>query len=117
MHHKLYRKGKKAWEYEIDNYSCLCECCHELIHARENELKELMAQLHEDDFLMVSGYVKAIIATYGPFGCPVTGESESEGASDFFRVHKNLPMSYRDNNDLAELANLIHGNKFERRRG
>lgn len=117
VHHKIYRKGKKAWEYELDDLACLCEDCHKVIHSRQDELKELMACLYEDDLLLVSGYVKAIYATYGPFGCPVTGESEAEGASDFFRVNPSLPIKHRDGDEMAELARMIHGGRFEHRRG
>jgi hypothetical protein len=31
VHHTYYAKGRKPWEYELDELRCLCEPCHELI--------------------------------------------------------------------------------------
>ncbi len=32
VHHKYYKNGKKAWEYNDDCYVCLCSDCHSAIH-------------------------------------------------------------------------------------
>jgi hypothetical protein len=31
VHHLKYLKGKEPWEYDLDNFKCLCESCHKAI--------------------------------------------------------------------------------------
>lgn len=35
VHHKLYVRGKKPWEYSEDNLITLCESCHKETHLKE----------------------------------------------------------------------------------
>lgn len=32
VHHKIYKNGKKAWEYPLSDYVSMCSYCHESIH-------------------------------------------------------------------------------------
>ena len=34
-HHKAYLKGRDPWDYKIGQIACLCESCHENIHAAD----------------------------------------------------------------------------------
>ncbi len=38
VHHKFYEKGRLAWEYELNAFSCLCEVCHETVADAERIL-------------------------------------------------------------------------------
>ena len=37
-HHKRYVKGMLPWEYEDALLECLCESCHDLAHAEQEQL-------------------------------------------------------------------------------
>ena len=32
VHHKKYIRGRKAWQYRIEDFECLCEGCHKFTH-------------------------------------------------------------------------------------
>lgn len=36
VHHHEYRRGALAWEYELDEFACLCVHCHTLEHRIGN---------------------------------------------------------------------------------
>jgi hypothetical protein len=44
VHHKRYVKGRKVWEYEIDELAVLCEPCHETEHKERDLLNFILAQ-------------------------------------------------------------------------
>ena len=33
VHHKKYKAGRKAWEYELTDFSVLCNDCHKIAHS------------------------------------------------------------------------------------
>lgn len=33
-HHREYRPGAMAWEYEVEEIACLCSDCHTALHGR-----------------------------------------------------------------------------------
>lgn len=37
VHHKLYEKGLKPWEYENELLQCLCETCHTMEEYHKGE--------------------------------------------------------------------------------
>jgi len=39
IHHKVYEKGKLAWEYPDTNFTCLCENCHNDQHENCCDIK------------------------------------------------------------------------------
>lgn len=45
VHHKRYTKGSMAWEYSNADLLSLCEDCHELTHAEENDFKAEASRL------------------------------------------------------------------------
>lgn len=45
VHHKRYTKGSMAWEYSGDDLTSLCEDCHELTHAEEQDFKAEASRL------------------------------------------------------------------------
>lgn len=44
VHHKQYIKGRKAWEYELENFEALCEDCHKETHDHKELLDSIIAQ-------------------------------------------------------------------------
>jgi len=48
VHHKHYFKGRAPWEYEDSELITLCESCHEMAGAQEDERKRLFARLRVD---------------------------------------------------------------------
>lgn len=45
VHHKLYIKGRMAWDYNSDQLASLCEACHQSEHAFRSDLDELVAHV------------------------------------------------------------------------
>lgn len=45
VHHLIYRKGAKPWEYEPDELVCLCEDCHGTRHVQADGLRRLLDKL------------------------------------------------------------------------
>lgn len=41
VHHRIYIKGRMVWEYEFDNFQCLCEDCHKEITAINESIRKL----------------------------------------------------------------------------
>lgn len=90
VHHKIYRKGAKPWEYEDCDLVCLCEDCHLSVTRTTRELKESLATLGADDLERVLGYVKGLNivnqafddAVPSPEPNAVRSAGEFEGMSD-----------------------------------
>lgn len=60
VHHKLYRKGAKPWEYENHELEVLCEPCHGGMHRLRDRLNEALARLETWDVFRVLGYAEAL---------------------------------------------------------
>lgn len=43
VHHKRYIKGRKVWEYELDDFEALCESCHATNHEAKDRINEILA--------------------------------------------------------------------------
>lgn len=42
VHHKHYDYEKRIWEYDVEDFQCLCEDCHEKLHEDQKRIKKLM---------------------------------------------------------------------------
>lgn len=60
VHHKVYIKGHKPWEYTNEQLECLCEECHERTHRLREELKLAISTMQEHMFEMLLGYAKGL---------------------------------------------------------
>lgn len=64
VHHKLYVKGRKIWEYDISELSVLCECCHGITHEAKDALNDILANLHAQGFeevvALIAGFCSEI---------------------------------------------------------
>ena len=57
VHHKNYKQGKNPWEYELNNFVCLCESCHENIHEQKQMINNLLPYSDLDFSEILSGYL------------------------------------------------------------
>lgn len=60
VHHKIYRRGKEPWEYEVFDLECLCEGRHEAHHELRDLLKEAIAKLDQYAFHELLGYAQSL---------------------------------------------------------
>lgn len=51
VHHKVYVKGRKVWEYDDADLRTMCEDCHQIRHEVEDQIKRLVANLDPGDVL------------------------------------------------------------------
>lgn len=58
VHHRLYLRGHKPWEYENDLLECLCDDCHKSKHKLQAELNAVLVM--SDDIDQVIGYAKGL---------------------------------------------------------
>jgi len=49
VHHKKYIKGRKAWQYRIQDFECLCENCHKFTHELETVKPIVQTDLNADE--------------------------------------------------------------------
>lgn len=61
VHHKQYRKGAKAWEYEDRDLIALCEDCHSAEHLTRQELQAVLAQLDMEELDELIGFAKSLL--------------------------------------------------------
>lgn len=45
VHHKRYIKGRAIWDYDLDNFSVLCEKCHLVFHENKETLNKVLAAI------------------------------------------------------------------------
>jgi|DEB3_MinimDraft_2_1074329.scaffolds.fasta_scaffold01575_8 hypothetical protein len=57
VHHKNYKQGKNPWEYELSNFVCLCEACHECIHKQKQMINNLLPYSYLDFSEVLSGLI------------------------------------------------------------
>ena len=58
VHHKNYKYGRNPWEYESNNFVCLCSFCHDEIH----EQREMINNLLPYSFVNISELISGVIA-------------------------------------------------------
>ena len=60
VHHKIYRRNRMAWEYELEEYSCLCKDCHKEETELDDAIKEALSLLSRKEKTQLLGYSHAI---------------------------------------------------------
>lgn len=84
VHHKHYRKGRMAWEYEDHELTALCEPCHRQEHEHRAVLDEILNELSCD-------YAVGILAGYATR----LGHLSPQRSADIFAAHKReFTMGY-----------------------
>lgn len=76
VHHKIYRKGHKVWEYPDAELEVLCEDCHLNETLLRRQLDEAVARLTGGDLEMLVGFAEAMVAVDCVFGDEVGPEQE-----------------------------------------
>ena len=62
VHHKRYRKGAMAWEYEDSELTALCEDCHANETLLRNQLDDAIGKMNAGDLEMLVGFAEAMLA-------------------------------------------------------
>ena len=60
VHHKLYRKGAKPWEYDGDCLTTLCAECHEQITEARRLVDLALGHLDDYDLYEVLGFIRGL---------------------------------------------------------
>lgn len=61
VHHKRYVKGRKAWEYELEDFEALCADCHNETHESKELLDSVIAQFPS----VMWSDIAAVLVGYG----------------------------------------------------
>lgn len=72
IHHPFYKRGAMIWQYEVVELMCLCHKCHKNEHAKDEEVKKLMA-------LAGRGYIRELII--GMLKCDIGGPEHRYAAT------------------------------------
>ncbi len=48
VHHILYRKGRKVWEYDEDEFLALCADCHDRLHIDIKLMQVIISYLNKE---------------------------------------------------------------------
>lgn len=57
VHHRQYFKGRKVWEYGVNELEVLCESCHEYAHEKLDKFKAIQSRIASDVLLEISSLV------------------------------------------------------------
>jgi len=98
VHHREYKKARKVWEYDIDNFVVVCCDCHEGIHESISMLKNLLSDFRKEEcewtIELVRGYFQYIRGTM-----PIEKDIESFTAG-------YIAFMLKMNMNLIEIATL-----------
>lgn len=70
VHHKRYLKGRKVWEYDLENFEALCQPCHHENHKAKNKINDLLASVEsyqwEDLAELIEGWISDSDSSVSP---------------------------------------------------
>jgi hypothetical protein len=82
VHHRIYRKGVKPWEYEDAIYDTLCEDCHSDVTSLQTELNEAIGTLDVPELETLLGFARGLDAvSNGNTDVKVNTHEEAEGVA------------------------------------
>lgn len=58
VHHRMYKKGRKPWEYELIDLTVLCEDCHEKWHSVYESICATFAYMEPSELIELYGIKK-----------------------------------------------------------
>lgn len=106
VHHLSYKRGNKPWEYPDENFACLCEKCHNDLHASESEAKKTFGSLYDFNLERAMGYIKGLELSQG--SCHATVDIKSDdyavGIADAFAITKSLELRRHTVEELCAIA-------------
>lgn len=68
VHHPIYMKGRKIWEYEPQELQVLCENCHKKAHKIDDKLKLELSHLCHDEKLDLLDFIDQLWKSKRGFG-------------------------------------------------
>jgi len=67
VHHRQYFKGRKIWEYQLNELEVLCDHCHEFTHEEMGFLKTMLSRIPAEAISDVTALLGGfIISGIGP---------------------------------------------------
>lgn len=61
VHHRQYFKGRKIWEYELDELEVLCDECHGFVYEDMSLLKSLLSHIPADAISDVTALIGGFV--------------------------------------------------------
>jgi hypothetical protein len=65
VHHSLYLRDRKVWDYPIALLRCLCEECHEVRHRHLNVIRMGLGVLNPKLMKQADGYIRGLMMRNG----------------------------------------------------
>lgn len=91
VHHTVYRKGFKPWEYEAATLRCLCENCHKEWHRLKSEIDECIGLIGINQLSMALGAIKAlVIANDTSNSCKLNDGEEVQGFAHMMDLSERI---------------------------
>jgi len=82
VHHTIYRKNKKPWEYPDHEFMVLCDTCHERLHKMKQSLADSIAGQYSWEKIELFGYMSKMEA------------GDIDVMRDFFQRHNEYAVHY-----------------------
>lgn len=110
VHHRLYLRGRKAWEYESEFLECLCQECHSSKHDLQAELNAVL--LMGADIEQVIGYAKGLycMITNSKDEVAISSWEQAAGFIDAWGKNKIKPQDFLS--AIEKDGHKISGNKM-----
>ena len=98
VHHKMYIKGRKYWEYEDDCLITLCERCHKYEHDYKNELYDEFSRIitQFEKYGLSYNLLSCLIAALDPEMLEESPETLSKTIVDFMGYETCGVQNYSD---------------------
>jgi hypothetical protein len=115
VHHPFYKRGAMIWQYDLEELMCLCHKCHKDAHAKDEEIKYLLADrnicksevigvlkaMNDSPYTQLDSYeeVEGYLNYYGISGelqdTFITEIIHEKGIPDNFISHSPFDTTYR----------------------
>ena len=99
-HHCYYEKNKAPWEYPDHAFTCLCETCHNHVHALQDQLKQQLHGFNIEDYSLLLGYAIAQVFDFrGDMDFHPQSHYVLKGFCDYFGISTLKMSEYLQQND------------------
>ena len=82
VHHRRYIKGRAIWDYEMENFSVLCEGCHEFFHQNKEKLNAVISVIPPSRMQALVGLVAGWAADFVPRDLAIESYCQDFWSSD-----------------------------------
>lgn len=65
VHHPIYKKNAKLWEYDVSELKCLCEICHQETHEIDAKIKMILVKTPLDFKPEIYKFIESLLIQYG----------------------------------------------------